>query len=145
MDLNFPFDEIFDRIKQSTDINTQGDLASFLKIKAQGISRQKKRNIMLTDWVMKVATVYNISVDWLLYGDTQDEVINTQIADTEDPEIRELLNMTNHILKSNTEYAESLSFNIRSFYRSVELEERLSKIENVLAEQRESTQQRISR
>jgi transcriptional regulator with XRE-family HTH domain len=67
-------------------------------------------------------------------------ILNKEIpeSDTEinvhnnNSEIQELLSMTRHVLESKTEYADSLSFNIKSFHRSVKLEERLDRIEKSL-------------
>ena len=68
MDLEFPFDDVFKRIKQATGMKNQQALAVFLGITSTSVSRQKQRNIILTDWVMKIAVTYDLSIDWLLYG-----------------------------------------------------------------------------
>lgn len=50
-----------------------------------------------------------------------------------DTEIAELLMMARMVLISKTEYAHSLSANIRSFHHSVEVEQRLDKVEGEIA------------
>lgn len=51
-------------------------------------------------------------------------------ATEEEEEAGQLLEMASKILISQTQYSASLAANIRSFYHAVELEERISKIEN---------------
>ena len=51
----------------------------------------------------------------------------------DDPEISALLNMTKEVLKSKTDYAASLTANIHSFFRSINLEKRVSAVESELS------------
>jgi transcriptional regulator with XRE-family HTH domain len=52
-------------------------------------------------------------------------------------DLGDLLTMTTAILTSTTEYSGSLAANIRSFYRSLELEKRTAKLESECGELRE--------
>jgi transcriptional regulator with XRE-family HTH domain len=50
----------------------------------------------------------------------------------DDPTIAELMDMTRAVLKSDTDYSDSLAANVRSFFRALKSEKRLSDIERRL-------------
>lgn len=78
----------------------------------------------------------DINIYWLFTGEGEmirgDEKgsVNNELNLDEDPEIVGLLSKTEEILKSGTEYSASLAANIRSFHHSVDLENRLNRIES---------------
>jgi hypothetical protein len=66
---DFPFDEVWDRVKKATDIQTQRQLASFLNITPQSITNLKKKgDVFLLNWIYRIASGYNLSMDWLISG-----------------------------------------------------------------------------
>lgn len=69
MKFDFPFDEVWDRVKKATDIQTQRQLASFLNITPQSITNLKKKgDVFLLNWIYRIASGYNLSMDWLISG-----------------------------------------------------------------------------
>ena len=92
---------------------------------------------------------YQINRDWLMTGNgdmfLKPEKKGFGIAENgalynkvekpldDDPEISALLNMTKEVLKSKTDYAASLTANIHSFFRSINLEKRVSAVESELS------------
>jgi len=63
------FDEIFLRLKVSTDINSQGGLARFLGIKQASVSGAKKRGVFPEGWGVKLAKKYGLDLNYLLCGE----------------------------------------------------------------------------
>lgn len=62
------FDEIFERIKLSTNTRTQVELAEILDIRQSSISDAKRRNSIPSDWYMKLFEKFGLSPDWLKKG-----------------------------------------------------------------------------
>lgn len=97
-----------------------------------------------SDFLLMLSRVWGVSIDWLLTGkgnpyiiDNSGETEADNSMDDADPEVSELMAMTREIIESNTNYAHSLTANIRSFhqamtaeYRYHDLEKRLSQLEN---------------
>lgn len=65
-----PFSEIWERITQKTEIETQQQLADLLERSQQAISKKKEKDEMPVHYVYTVAKKYNLSMDWLINGKT---------------------------------------------------------------------------
>lgn len=78
--------------------------------------------------------IHNVDINWVLAGSGNVFARNTdnQLGQT-DQRHSDLVRMTMAILDSKTDYAESLSANIRSFHKSVEMEHRLNNLEGRLS------------
>lgn len=63
------FIEIFNRIKNETDIKTLTLLAKFLGTTQPYISKKKKDNEFSANWAFKIAQKYSLSTDWILTGE----------------------------------------------------------------------------
>lgn len=95
--------------------------------------------------LLAISFIYNTSIEWLKTGRGEmflkagngDPKISEKVAIynkvgermDDDSEIDLLLSMTKEVLKSKTDYAASLTANIYSFFRSIKLEKRISKVE----------------
>ncbi len=62
------FDEVFERIKLSTNTRTQVELADVLDIRQSSISDAKRRNSVPADWYMKLFERFGLNPDWLKKG-----------------------------------------------------------------------------
>ena len=62
------FDEIFERIKQSTNTRTQMELAEVLDIRQSSISDAKRRNSVPAEWYMKLFERFGLNPAWLKGG-----------------------------------------------------------------------------
>ena len=99
--------------------------------------------------LLAISYIYNTPIEWLLSGEgemfREPEKNGFGIAENgilynkvekpldEDLDISALLNMTKDVLKSKTDYAASLAANIHSFFRSINLEKRVSAVESELS------------
>ncbi len=104
----------------------------------------KKGRLPEADILVRISKLLDLSIDWLLTG--EEDLIHEDIELIKreiDPEIAELLSMTKHILDSKTDYSASLAANIRSFHRSVELEERILKLENTINNRFENLESKL--
>ena len=63
------FKDCWDRTKQATGMKRQKELAAFLGIKDGPVSDAKKRNAFPLEWAYKLSQGFNISLDWILYGE----------------------------------------------------------------------------
>jgi phage repressor protein C with HTH and peptisase S24 domain len=59
------FEEVFERIKLSTNTRTQVELAEVLDIRQSSISDAKRRNSVPSDWYMKLFEKFGLNPDWL--------------------------------------------------------------------------------
>lgn len=59
------FDEVFERIKLSTNTRTQMEIAEVLEIRQSSISDAKRRNSVPADWFMKLFEKFGLNPDWL--------------------------------------------------------------------------------
>lgn len=57
-----------ERMKASTGVNSNMDLARILNIQSQSIASAKRRGQIPPGWVYEIALKYNISTDWLFFG-----------------------------------------------------------------------------
>ncbi|MEW6670189.1 MAG: helix-turn-helix domain-containing protein [Thermodesulfobacteriota bacterium] len=87
------------------------------------------------DHLIRIRDTYRIDLNWLLTG--EGEMVWSDSKDTsiiykegDDPELIELLQMTREVLKSDTNYASSLSANIRSFHESVQLKRQIRDLDS---------------
>ncbi len=62
------FDDVFERIKQTTNTRTQVELAAVLDIRQSSISDAKRRNSVPSDWYMKLFERYGLNPEWLKRG-----------------------------------------------------------------------------
>ncbi len=62
------FEEALERIKKSTGVRTQVDLANILGIRQSSISDAKKRNSVPADWYLKLYRSHGLNPDWLADG-----------------------------------------------------------------------------
>jgi len=76
---------------------------------------------------LAVETMFDVNLDWLKNGAGKPYHDNYPIKQGPLPD---LLDMTEEILTSGTDYAESLAANIRSFHRSIKLESRTAVLED---------------
>ena len=61
-------EEIINRLKEALDVNTDGQMATFLGISRQNIGAARKRKDVPTGWIYKVAELTGCSMDWLSFG-----------------------------------------------------------------------------
>ncbi len=66
---NNRFDEAFDRIKKSTGMRTQVEIAKLLDIRQSSISDAKRRQSIPDSWLIKLYQVYNLNPNWILDGE----------------------------------------------------------------------------
>jgi len=63
------FESCWERIRKSTDIKTQSSLAYSLGIRDASITGAKQRKTFPSDWAVKIALNYGLSMDWILTGE----------------------------------------------------------------------------
>jgi len=63
------FDDAFDRIKKSTGMRTQVEIAKLLDIRQSSISDAKRRQSIPDSWLIKLYQVYNLNPSWILEGE----------------------------------------------------------------------------
>lgn len=68
MPVQSKFDEILDRIKRSTGVRTQVELAAILGIRQSSISDAKRRDSVPADWYLKLFRSHGLNPDWLSEG-----------------------------------------------------------------------------
>ena len=103
---------------------TQAQFADLINISGgnlNGLEKHKYEPSYQT--IIKILEYFKVNSFWLLTGEGDPYIYKDTIPDA-DP-FRELLLMTREILGSESEYAESLSANIKSFHRAVETEKKL--------------------
>jgi len=64
------FDEAFDRIKKSTGMRTQVEIAKLLDIRQSSISDAKRRQSIPDSWLIKLYQIYNLNPNWILEGES---------------------------------------------------------------------------
>ncbi len=65
------YDDVWERIRSSTDIRTQAELADALGIKSPSITGAKQRGSFPLEWAYRLALTHKLSLDYLLRGDSQ--------------------------------------------------------------------------
>lgn len=125
------FDKIIDRVKELKGLDTVLDVAELLGISSPDLYGRKKRGT-LTPLIINWGINENINLHWLLTGEGDPYIYKVGGALDDDPEIASLLDMTRAVLKSDTDYSDSLAANVRSFFRALKSEKRISNIESEL-------------
>ncbi len=69
MGVNYP--EAIERMKKVGGVKSSSALARILGVTPQALSNYKKRGIIPADLILKFASLYGLSVDWLLTGEGQ--------------------------------------------------------------------------
>ncbi len=62
------FDACWKRVREKTDMRKQTDLAAFLNISDNNVTKAKKRGRFPEGWAIKIANAHNLSTDWILSG-----------------------------------------------------------------------------
>lgn len=62
------FSDIIERMKTATNLKNSSQIAKALNITPQAITNYKKRDRVPTSLVLRIASSYNLSVDWILWG-----------------------------------------------------------------------------
>ena len=117
-------EKILNKIRFLKGITKKKDIAELLGVSPQDFSARVKRETILP-LIVNWAINENVNLDWLIKG----VVNNNDNNFDEDPEISELMEMAQRILKSETNYAGSLKSTIRSFNTAIEHEIRISELE----------------
>ncbi len=82
--MEFQFQEIFDRIKDSTGLASQVAFAKSLDMTQGAVSGAKQRGLFPVEWAVRIAHKYNLSTDWILTGEgsmKRDEAATTSNVD----------------------------------------------------------------
>jgi len=61
--------EILGRLKCASGANSDAELADLLGLKRSSISTAKTRNMIPSSWIINTANLFNISSDWLIFGE----------------------------------------------------------------------------
>lgn len=62
------FNTFFTRVKETTSIASQHDLAKALGVNRSAITQAKRRNSIPQKWVLALSRSFNLSADWLEFG-----------------------------------------------------------------------------
>ncbi len=62
------FEEIWKRVKENTDLETQKELADFLGVMPQFVTKKKRNNEFNAEWVFKIGDQYNLCPNWIITG-----------------------------------------------------------------------------
>ena len=62
------FIEVWERIKQETDLKTMGQLAELIGKTQQNISAAKKKEAFPPEWAFKVWEKYHVLTEWIMTG-----------------------------------------------------------------------------
>lgn len=63
------FDHVWNRIKESTDLNNFTQLSEIIGITQGGVSRAKKRNNFPANWAYSLAKRYGLLTEWIMTGE----------------------------------------------------------------------------
>ena len=66
--IQIAFSEVFDRIKQSTGVKNQSELAELLGYSEMNISSAKKRGRIPAEWLIKLLRSHSVNPDWIITG-----------------------------------------------------------------------------
>lgn len=119
----FNYSQTIERMKLASALKKDADIAKALDISPQALSNAKKKGELPSDLVLKFATIFNLSLDWLLTGEgsmrrgTLSEMPSIELA--KDPALAEIIT----ILKQDAPEAKIYILNI--------LRGRMAIIENV--------------
>jgi hypothetical protein len=62
------YSDVFSRLKISVEAETDAALAKALEISQASVAAVKRKQQIPPGWIMKIATEFDISADWLLFG-----------------------------------------------------------------------------
>ena len=62
------FDTFFKRLRESTTITSQANLAKSLRISRSAITQAKKKDSIPLKWIIELSRLYNVNPDWLEKG-----------------------------------------------------------------------------
>ena len=62
------FDTFFKRLRESTTITSQANLAKSLRISRSAITQAKKKDSIPLKWIIELSRLYNVTSDWLEKG-----------------------------------------------------------------------------
>lgn len=68
------FKSFFERLKATTDINSQFDLAKALGINRSAITQAKSRQVVPQSWILPLCRRYSLNPDWLQMGQGQPQM-----------------------------------------------------------------------
>lgn len=63
------FQDIFIRLKRAVGANSDAELADKIGLKRSSISTAKTRGMIPSSWIINAANLFNVSADWLIFGD----------------------------------------------------------------------------
>ncbi len=73
---NFNYDSVWERVKFSTNIKNQTDLANIVGIRQSSVSDRKKSGIWPIEWAYKIGKEYNLCTEWILTGEGPKKISN---------------------------------------------------------------------
>ncbi|MCH7500905.1 MAG: helix-turn-helix domain-containing protein [Nitrospinae bacterium] len=79
------FENCWHRVKQSTELKKQTQLAEFLEISSSNVSEAKVKDRFPLAWAFKIGQAHNIYTDWILTGKgpmNADEIIQPSKGET---------------------------------------------------------------
>ncbi len=62
---------VWERIKEKTELKKFVQLADFLEISQQYVTKRKKENYFPEEWAFRIGQHFKISTDWLLTGEKE--------------------------------------------------------------------------
>ncbi len=65
------YTEVIERMKQAAKLGNDSRLARALGVTPQAFSNYRKLGKVSSDMIVKFSEMYGVSVDWLLYGDSE--------------------------------------------------------------------------
>lgn len=68
MTMNISFDAFYQRVRESTDISTQMELARALGVNRSAVTQAKNRDAVPMKWILTLSRQYGVSPDWLEFG-----------------------------------------------------------------------------
>ncbi|SLM27837.1 putative Bacteriophage CI repressor helix-turn-helix domain protein [Desulfamplus magnetovallimortis] len=99
--------KIIQRLKQVVNVKTNFELAEILEIKPNTISSWKKRGNLDLNKIISLCEYYKVSVDWLLYGKTEQCISSTtERQDPTDKILQMLETMTEEQKRDVLKYVE---------------------------------------
>lgn len=127
------------RLKAALGVGLDTDLAKFLGIKSQGITRAKTKGIP-NAWVDKVVASTGVSLGWIIVGagemkkNTDNiEGVSERAESKKEINVHEGVMMTTKVLSSNTGYANALWHNLKSFDAAVDREAEVGEMKEMMA------------
>ncbi|MBI5598921.1 MAG: helix-turn-helix domain-containing protein [Deltaproteobacteria bacterium] len=67
--MSVKYTEVLERMKRSAGLKNDSKVARSLDVTPQALSNYKKRGKVPSDLILKFASIYGLSVDWLLTGE----------------------------------------------------------------------------